>query len=66
MNEYDEVIAAMSRARDRRQLLEDDLVIAHYKGYGVSGGTYDEIVEELGGLDQQLVRMQERLDLLDT
>ena len=65
MDEYDEILGVMSAARDRQARLVDDLVIAHYKGYGVTGGTAEEITEEIEQLETTLVELQGTLDALD-
>ena len=65
MDDYDEVLSAMSAARDRQNRLVEDLTIAHYKGYGTTGGTTEEINEELDRLEVRIEELQGMLDALD-
>lgn len=61
-DKYDEILGHLSQARERQERLYEDLVIAHHKGYGLSGGSAEEIQSEIDDLNESISLLEQEID----
>jgi|GEM_PF-7131555 hypothetical protein len=61
-NQYDALLAHLRRARERQEALYEDLIIAHYKGYGATGGTQEEIQQEIDELTDVIAALEQDVE----
>ncbi|MEP9391817.1 hypothetical protein ABLE94_06080 [Gordonia sp. VNK1] len=62
MDRHDELVDQIMRLRRREDTLDGDIIIAMHKGYGGTGGTEEEIRDELAEIRRAIETLTEELD----